>query len=135
MGTVFWKRRPALLLGTAGLLLWVSAVVLESVEAGLVRVRMAAETQGFLEESCEIVGTTLLLGAFLWFLCASLKERTKEPRKAEDVCRCSESDASIRTELELRRPRIPTRQNPETSRLPSSRDSPLCEAVNGWSRF
>jgi hypothetical protein len=84
MGTLFWRRRPAMVLGTAGLLLWVSAVALEAVEAGLVRVRLTPDMQGFLEESCEIVGTTLLLGAFLWFLYASLKEKTKDPQHAEE---------------------------------------------------
>jgi hypothetical protein len=84
MVTVFWKHRAALLLGAAGLLLWVSAVGLESVETGLIRARMAADLRGFLEESCEIVGTTLLLGAFLWYLYASLKELNKQQHPTED---------------------------------------------------
>lgn len=84
MLTVFWKYRPAMLMGTAGLVLWVSAVGLESVETGLIRANMAADMRGFLEESCEVVGTTLLLGAFLWYLHASLKALNKQQSQMEE---------------------------------------------------
>lgn len=65
---LFRSYRKILLLAFGGLLCWIGAIFAESIEAGLWRLSMSRVTEGFIEESCEIIGTTCILIAFTEFL-------------------------------------------------------------------
>ena len=60
--------RRAALLALGGVLCWIGAIFAESIEAGMWRLKMSRTLEGLIEESLEIVGTTLLLIAFTEFL-------------------------------------------------------------------
>ena len=65
---VLRNNGKVLLLAVGGLLSWIGAIFAESIEGGLWRLTMSRVTEGFIEEGCEIVGTTCLLIAFSEFL-------------------------------------------------------------------
>ena len=64
---LFHKRTRVLFLSGAGVIFWIAAIYAESIEAGMVHLNMSRVAEGFLEESCEILGTTALLFAFTEF--------------------------------------------------------------------
>jgi hypothetical protein len=65
----FWmigsKNKRVAALTLAGVLCWVVAIFAESVEAGLLRVSLSRAVEGMIEESAEIIGTSLLLFGFV----------------------------------------------------------------------
>jgi hypothetical protein len=63
----FRSNKTVLLLALGGTVFWICALFAESIEAGLTRLVMARVTEGFIEEGCEVVGTTCLLVAFTEF--------------------------------------------------------------------
>jgi hypothetical protein len=61
------KSRASMVLGLAGLAFWVASLVSEAVEGGFLRLAITYKMQSFIEESCEVIGTTSLLIAFVLF--------------------------------------------------------------------
>jgi hypothetical protein len=64
---LFKSYRNTLLLAFGGVIFWVGAIFAESIEAGTTHLNLSRLTEGFVEEGCEIVGTTCLLFAFTEF--------------------------------------------------------------------
>lgn len=78
---LFRSYRKMLLLAFGGLLCWIGAIFAESIEAGLWRLNVSRVTEGFIEESCEIIGTTCFLVAFTEFLWQSQSASEAAPRR------------------------------------------------------
>ena len=64
---LFRNDSKTLLLAGGGVIFWVAAIYAESIEAGTVHLNMSRVTEGFIEEGCEVIGTTCLLIAFTEF--------------------------------------------------------------------
>jgi len=84
LGTVLWRKKKLLLLALVGIVLWVFAIYFETTESGVTAVQAARDMEGFLEESCEILGTTSLLIAFVSFF-RSRQSNAEPARVAGDV--------------------------------------------------
>lgn len=61
----FWQRKGLMLIALTGILCWIGAVLAEAVEGRFIHVTMNLQLEGLIEESLEIIGTTLFLIAFL----------------------------------------------------------------------
>ena len=61
------KSLTAMVLALGGLVFWSGAIVSEAIEAGFWRSNLTYQMRGFIEESCEVIGTTSLLVAFVLF--------------------------------------------------------------------
>ena len=61
------KSKASMVLGLTGLAFWSGAIVSEAIEGGFWRSNMSYQMRGFIEESCEIIGTTSLLIGFVLF--------------------------------------------------------------------
>lgn len=60
----FFRCKKFMLLGLAGVLCWVGAIVGEAIEGRYIKIAMSRQMEGLIEESLEIIGTTLLMIAF-----------------------------------------------------------------------
>lgn len=61
------KSIVSMVLALSGLTFWSASIVLEAIEAGFWRLDLTPQMRGFIEESCEVIGTTCLLIAFVLF--------------------------------------------------------------------
>ena len=61
------KSKGSMAIALAGLTFWSGAIVSEAIEAGFWRSNLSYQMRGFIEESCEVLGTTCLLIAFVLF--------------------------------------------------------------------
>jgi hypothetical protein len=59
-----WRRKTLMVIGLLGVVCWIGSIVAESIEGRLIHVEMPVALEGMIEESLEIIGTTLLLVAF-----------------------------------------------------------------------
>lgn len=84
LGTVFWRNKKLLLLALVGVVFWVGAIYFETTESGVTAAQAARDMEGFLEESCEILGTTSLLIAFVSFF-RSRQSNAESPSVADDL--------------------------------------------------
>ena len=75
--------KAVLMLALGGTVFWISALFAESIEAGMTRVVMARVTEGFIEEGCEVAGTTCLLIGFTEFLNRQKSQNDSEPSKSK----------------------------------------------------
>jgi hypothetical protein len=60
----FFKCKKLMLLGLAGVFCWIGSIVGEAIEGKFINLAMSRPLEGLLEESLEVIGTTLLLIAF-----------------------------------------------------------------------
>ena len=56
-----------MILALSGLAFWSTSIVFEAIEAGFWQLNLTPQMRGFIEESCEVAGTTCLLIAFVLF--------------------------------------------------------------------
>jgi hypothetical protein len=84
-----WK---VLLLALGGTVFWISALFAESIEAGMTRIVMTRVTEGFIEEGCEIVGTTCLLIAFTEYFQREQSAADSLPSSSKKKMRASQAD-------------------------------------------
>ena len=61
------KSVASMVLALAGLAFWSASIGFEAIEAGVWQLDITPQMRGFIEESCEVVGTTCLLIAFVLF--------------------------------------------------------------------
>jgi hypothetical protein len=61
------KSLASMVVALAGLAFWSGAIVTEAIEADFWRLDITPQMRGFIEESCEVIGTTCLLIAFVLF--------------------------------------------------------------------
>ncbi|MEW6129343.1 MAG: hypothetical protein AB1757_20045 [Acidobacteriota bacterium] len=61
----FWRCKKIMLLALAGILCWSTAILFEAIEGNFIKVILSRNVRGFIEESCEVIGTTFLLIAFV----------------------------------------------------------------------
>lgn len=85
----FRSNKAVLLLALGGTVFWISALFAESIEAGMTRVVMARLTEGFMEEGCEVVGTTCLLIAFTEFLHRQQSANESAPSESKKKFRAA----------------------------------------------
>jgi hypothetical protein len=64
MSFTFYKCNRALLPGLAGVICWIGSIIGEAIEGKFIKLEMSRPLEGLIEESLEIVGTTLLMIAF-----------------------------------------------------------------------
>jgi hypothetical protein len=60
----FFKCKIIMLLGLMGVFCWIGSIVGEGIEGKFINIAMSRPLEGLLEESLEVIGTTLLLIAF-----------------------------------------------------------------------
>ena len=61
------KSVASMVLALSGLAFWSASIVWEAIEAGFWQLNMTPQMRGFIEESCEVIGTTCLLISFVLF--------------------------------------------------------------------
>jgi hypothetical protein len=74
----FLSRKGPLLMACLGLVCWMGAIASEAVEGGFLKIQLSRNVEGLLEESCEIIGTTLLLIAFVEFFRSPVRKNSEE---------------------------------------------------------
>jgi hypothetical protein len=79
----FRSNNAVLMLALGGTVFWICALFAESIEAGMTRVVMSRLTEGFIEEGCEVIGTTCLLIAFTEFLHRQQSANDSESSKSK----------------------------------------------------
>jgi hypothetical protein len=57
----------SMVLALSGLAFWSTSIVFEAIEAGFWQLNLTPQMRGFIEESCEVIGTTCLLIGFVLF--------------------------------------------------------------------
>jgi hypothetical protein len=60
----FFKCKKFMLLGLLGVFCWIGSIVGEAIEGRFINISMSRPLEGLIEESLEVIGTTLLLIAF-----------------------------------------------------------------------
>lgn len=82
----FFKCKKVMLLGLAGVFCWIASIAGEAIEGKFINIAMSRAFEGLLEESMEVIGTTLLLIAFAehyqWrqkFMAGELEKGSPEP--------------------------------------------------------
>lgn len=83
----FRRHQNVLLLALGGTVVWICALFAESIEAGVTQLNMARVTEGFIEEGCEVVGTTCLLIAFTEFFQQQQAANDSVPSKSKKKVR------------------------------------------------
>jgi hypothetical protein len=61
------KSVASMVLALAGLVFWSASILFEAIEGGFWQLDMTPQMRGFIEESCEVIGTTCLLIGFVLF--------------------------------------------------------------------
>jgi hypothetical protein len=88
----FRRNWKVLLLALGGTVFWISALFAESIEAGMTRIVMTRVTEGFIEEGCEIVGTTCLLIAFTEYFQREQSAADSLPSSSKKKMRASHAE-------------------------------------------
>jgi hypothetical protein len=81
MGSFFWLtfrlQRRVLAFGIEGVLCWVGVILTEAIEGKILAINLSRQIEGVIEEGLEIMGTTLMLIAFIEFYCLTQDKLSK----------------------------------------------------------